>query len=131
MELLEETDPKTQLLRKAAQQKEALQGEVKVVSERTEKIIKTALIVGGVLAATYLIYTLVSDKKGKKEKISKAKGEGEENEVEAEEPSAISQTITKIGTVLASQAAVFLLAIAKEKVGEYLAKKENKPNDDL
>lgn len=131
MELLEETDPKTQLLRKAAQQKEALQGEVKVVSERTEKIIKTALIVGGVLAATYLIYTLVSDNKGKKKKITKAKSEGEESEVEKEEPSAISQTITKIGTVLASQAAVFLLALVKEKVGEYLAKKENTPNDDL
>lgn len=131
MELLEETDPKTVLLRKAAQQKEALHGEVKVVSERTEKIIKTALIVGGVLAATYLIYTLVSDKKGKKKKVNKAKAEGEESEVEADEPSAISQTITKIGTVLASQAAVFLLAIAKEKVGEYLAKKENTPNDDL
>jgi hypothetical protein len=68
MELLESDDPKAQLLRKAQQQKDALHGDVKLLSDRTEKVIKTALVVGGALAATYLTYKLLSNDGGSKKK---------------------------------------------------------------
>jgi hypothetical protein len=125
MELLESDDPKTQLLRKADSQRRAIDGEVKLISEKTEKIVKNALIVGGALAATYLIYRLLSDTGGKTKKKRKIKivqrpaNDEETEEVEVKE-SAITGAITKVGTVLASQAAVFLLSMAKEKLGEYL-----------
>lgn len=123
MELLESTDPKTDLLRKAANQKQALHDEVNFLSEKTEKIVKTALIVSGTLAAAYLTYQLFSDgdvrKKRKKTKVMLAAPSEEAEEIE-EASSLTSGVVAKIGTVLASQASVFLLALAKEKLSEYL-----------
>jgi hypothetical protein len=125
MELLESDDPKTQLLRKADRQRRAIDGEVKLISEKTEKVVKNALIVGGALAATYLLYRLLSDGGGKQKKRRKIKivqrpAATEEEELVEEKESVITGAITKVGTVLASQAAVFLLSMAKEKIGEYL-----------
>jgi hypothetical protein len=134
MELLESDDPKTHLLRKAASQKQALTEEVKLISDKTEKVIKTALIVGGTLAATYLIYNLLSDgsskKKKKKIKVVRAAVEdgGEEEGVDAKD-SVVSGVIAKVGTALASQATVFLLSLAKEKLAEYLNNRAVKKDD--
>lgn len=135
MELLESDDPKAQLLRKANQQKEALNNEVKVLSDKTEKVIKTALIVGGALAATYVLYRLLSDsgskKKRKKVKVINA-ATAEDMEEEDSKDSVMAGVLSKIGTVLASQASVFLLSMAKEKIGEYLENRaENKNADNL
>jgi cell division protein FtsL len=131
MELLESDDPKAQLLRQANQQKQALNNEVKLFSEKSEKVIKTALIVGGALAATYLVYKLLSssDTKKKKKRVKIVTAPADETaEVEEVMESPLTGVITKIGTVLASQLSVFLLALAKEKIGEYLEDKE-KRND--
>ncbi len=129
MELLESDDPKAQLLRKANQQKEALNNEVKVLSDKTEKVIKTALIVGGALAATYVLYRLLSDggskKKRKKVKVINA-APAEDMEEEDSKDSVMAGVLSKIGTVLASQASVFLLSMAKEKIGEYLENRAEK-----
>ncbi|MCZ8214971.1 MAG: hypothetical protein O9262_01975 [Cyclobacteriaceae bacterium] len=135
MELLESDDPKTQLLRKAQQQKDALHGEVKVLSERTEKVVKTALIVGGTLAATYLLYKLLSDnsssKKKKKIKIVQAAShDAHDDEEVVVTPSPFSGIINKLGVVLATQASAFLLSLAKEKIGEYMEKKEAQRDKD-
>jgi hypothetical protein len=124
MELLESDDPKAQLLRKAAGQKKALENEAQIISDRTEKVVKNALIIGGVLAATYLVYSLLSDGNSKKvrRKVKTVKQVEPEEETEQED-SGIGNVISKIGTTLASQASVFLLALAKEKLTEYLQQK--------
>ena len=133
MELLESDDPKAQLLRKANQQKEALNNEVKVLSDKTEKVIKTALIVGGALAATYVLYRLLSDggskKKRKKVKVINA-APLDDMEEEDSKDSVMAGVLSKIGTVLASQASVFLLSMAKEKIGEYLENRAEKKDAD-
>ena len=133
MELLESDDPKAQLLRKANQQKEALNNEVKVLSDKTEKVIKTALIVGGALAATYVLYRLLSDsgskKKRKKVKVINA-APAEDMDEEDSKDSVMAGVLSKIGTVLASQASVFLLSMAKEKIGEYLENRAEKKDAD-
>lgn len=137
MELLESDDPKTQLLRKAQQQKDALNGEVKVISDRTEKAIKTALIVGGALAATYLVYRLLSDnggtkKKRKKIKVIHAAANNEEGEVVETRESPLNGIVNKLGAILATQASAFLMSLAKEKIGEYLENRaEQKHADNL
>lgn len=133
MELLESDDPKAQLLRKANQQKEALNNEVKVLSDKTEKVIKTALIVGGALAATYVLYRLLSDggskKKRKKVRVINA-APAEDMEEEDSKDSVMAGVLSRIGTVLASQASVFLLSMAKEKIGEYLESRAEKKDAD-
>lgn len=129
MELLESDDPKAQLLRQASMQKQALNDEVKMLSDKTEKVIKTALIVGGTLAATYLLYRLLSDsdskKKSKKVKIVSA-APVEEVEEENTKTSAMMGVLGKIGAALAGQASIFLLSLAKEKIGEYLETRAEK-----
>lgn len=133
MELLESDDPKAQLLRQAQQHKQALDTEVKVLSDKTEKVIKTALVVGGALAATYLLYQMLSGsgskKKKKKVKIVRS-SEEDEDEVEEVKESAVSGVFTKMAAMLATQASVFLLSLAKEKIGEYLENKAEKKDAD-
>lgn len=132
MELLESDDPKAQLLRKANQQKEALTSEVKVLSDKTEKAIKTALIVGGALAATYVLYNLLSNggSKKKKRKVKLVTASPTDEAEEEDKDSVMSGVLAKIGTVLASQASVFLLSMAKEKIGEYLENRAEKKDAD-
>ncbi len=136
MELLESDDPKAQLLRKAQQQKDALHGEVKLLSDKTEKVVKTALVVGGALAATYLIYKLLSSdggtKKKKKVKLVRATTHEEDDDQEqlVVRESPFGGIINKLGVVLATQASAFLLSLAKEKIGEYLEKREEEKAKD-
>jgi hypothetical protein len=125
MERLGTDDPvKGQLLKKSVRHREQLEDEVKLISERTEKIITNAVIIGGALAVTYFLVRQFSGSNSKKKsKAAKIKlvqsKESDELPVAAEEMEAPG-IITQIGTALASQATVFLLQIAKEKLGEYL-----------
>lgn len=134
MELLESDDPKAQLLRQAQQQKQALDTEVKVLSDKTEKVVKTALVVGGALVATYLLYQMLSGSDSKKKKKKKIKivraAQEDEDEVEEVKESAVSGILTKMAAMLATQASVFLLSLAKEKIGEYLENKAEKKDAD-
>ena len=126
MELLETDDPiKGKLLKKSAMHREQLEEEVKLISDRTQKIITNAVIVGGALAVTYvLISQFTGSKTKKKSKAAKIKlihsdqtqSQAAAVQVEPEAPGVVAQ----IGTALASQAMVFLLSIAKEKLMEYL-----------
>jgi hypothetical protein len=127
MELLDSDDPiKGQLLRKSAHHREQMEEDVKLISERTEKIITNALIIGGALAAAYFVVSRFSPKtksktKGKIKKVRLVKEEdnGEEEVVLSEEPKEPG-VITQIGTALASQATIFLLSLAKEKLSEFM-----------
>ncbi len=133
MELMDTDDPvKSQLLKKTSQYREHLEDEAKVVSDRTEKILTNALIIGGSLALTYFTYRQffgIGSKKSKaKTKKAKAVDTVTEVEEEVEEASGPNKIISQIGTVLVSQASVFLLNLAKEKLSEYL-QAQKKPDE--
>jgi hypothetical protein len=135
MELFESNDPKTQLLKRSALHREAIEEEAKLISARTEKILTTALVVGGALAATYLLVRQFSGKpkrhkKSKKIKIvaARPKDEEDDDDVTYEKPS--SGIVAQLGTALASQATTFLLDLAKEKLMAYLESQANKIKSD-
>lgn len=134
MELLESNDPKSELLKKSAKHRQEFEEEVKSISERTEKIVTNALIIGGALALTYFVVRQFSGTKKKaKSKVKKLKVIREENgeaaEVDTEESYAPG-IVTQIGTALVSQASVFLLNLAKEKLSEYLESQSAKKEKD-
>ena len=137
MQLTESNDPKEELRKKSERHRQELEEDVKLISERTEKIITNALLIGGTLAAAYFIMRQFSGSSSKKRKrvvpkIKLVKANEESGEVETiEEPSAPG-IVSQIGTALASQATVFLLTIAKEKLLEYLEsqfEKKDKNNE--
>ena len=126
MELLESNDFKSELLKKSEKHRAELAGEVKLISERTEKILTNALIIGGALAATYFLMSQFSGPKKEKRKAKTRKikivngtTDNDEEEVVESVPAAPG-IVAQIGTALASQATVFLLDLAKEKLSEYL-----------
>jgi hypothetical protein len=132
---LETDDPvKSKLLKKSAQYREDLEDETKAISDRTEKIIKNAVIIGGSLALAYFLYNQVSTSKKKKTKAKTvASLQSAVNDVVEEEEEEISgpaKILSQIGTALVSQASVFLLSMAKEKLSEYLQAQSEKKKDE-
>jgi hypothetical protein len=137
MEHLDSDDViKNQLIRKSAHHREQLEEDVKVITERTEKIITNALVIGAALAATYFLVSRFGGSKKKSKKVKKIKLVQQAEEapqevvVEPEQP-ATPGIISQIGTALASQATVLLLNLAKEKLGEFMAAQEEKKKENL
>lgn len=125
MELLDTDDPiKSELLMKTARHREDLEEETRALAERTEKIITNAVVIGGALALTYFLYTQLSG--SKKKKVKKKEREVETKDEEAEETSSASNILSQVGTALVSQGGVLLLALAKEKLTEYLRAQADK-----
>ena len=127
MELMDSDEERGKLLRQSARHREALEGEVRLISANTEKIITNALIIGGSLAASYY---LVRQLTGGKQKKHKAKAKRvkvvhaeapEVVEIERAEAATDPGVFGQIGAALASQASIFLLNLAKDKLMEYLA----------
>jgi hypothetical protein len=126
MELLDSDDPiKSELLMKTARHREDLEEETRAMAERTEKIITNAIVIGGALALMYVLYTQVSGSKKKKTKKKAREVEIEEDE-EADETSSAGNILSQVGTALVSQGGVLLLALAKEKLTEYLRAQADK-----
>lgn len=132
MELLETQNPeRKKLLETSERHKRELEKEVKDMSDKTEKVLKNALIIGGALAVTYLLVSQLST--GKKKKKSKAKIQLQaahaptDHTVEEEEetPSAFSA----IGSKIADTATVMLLDMAKEALSEFLKTRQQKNAD--
>ena len=132
MELLESQDPeKKKLIETSDRHKRALEKEVGELTQKTDKMLTNALIIGGSLLATYFVVTSFSGgkrkKKHKKRKVvlvAKTKsprenGESVEEEEEEEESSGPS-LMGIVGNRVLSQASVILLNIAKDKLFEYL-----------
>lgn len=138
MELLETDDPmKSQLLEKASRRKEGLEEDVKILSEKTEKMLINALVIGGALALTYFaVRSFSGSKKKSKRKVKKViqqvhtKPVDEETDEVETESSGVSSMLSKVGTTLATQASVFLLAMAKDKLMEYLQSQAEKKADE-
>jgi arginine decarboxylase-like protein len=135
MELLDSDDPiKGLLLQKSALHREQLEEDVKLITERTEKIVINALIVGGALAVTYYLVSKFSSSKSqsKKSKAKKVKWVNQETDdaevVVHSEPDAPG-IVAQIGTALVSQATVILLNLAKEKLEEFLQAQSAKNKD--
>jgi hypothetical protein len=132
MELLETQNPeRKKLLETSERHKRELEKEVKDMSDKTEKVLKNALIIGGALAVTYLLVSKLGS--GKKKKKSKAKIQlqaapapiDQMVEEEEETPSAFSA----IGAKIADTATVMLLDIAKEALSEFLKTRQQKNAD--
>ncbi len=135
MEILETQDPeKKRLMDEAKNHKDNLVDDVRFVSERTEKIIVNALVIGGALALTYLLVSQFSGTKSKKKKTKAIKlvtqtpsesgpAEGEEEESDS------NSLLAQIGTKIANEATLFLLNLAKEKLNEYLQSGKEAPNE--
>jgi hypothetical protein len=134
MELLETDDPvKGQLLKKSAMHREQLEEEMKQISERTQKVITNAVIIGSALALTYILVrqfsgTSKGKKKQKAARIKLVQGKEESAEPVSREPEAPG-IVSQIGAALASQATVFLLGLAKEKLGDFLQSQALKKSD--
>lgn len=130
MELLESNDPKSELLKKSVRLREELDDEVKLLTERTEKIIKNALIIGGALAATYILVRIFSGTKSKRKpkykKINVVNASANDEPQEEEQPSVISGIVSEIGAAIAGQATAFLLTLAREKLAEFLQSQAEK-----
>lgn len=131
MELLDTDDPiKSELLLKTARHREDLEEETRAIAERTEKIITNAVVIGGALALTYFLYTQLSGSKKKKVKRKKEAEVEVEDEEEVEETSSSAGNIlSQVGTALVSQGGVLLLALAKEKLTEYLRAQADKAKE--
>lgn len=121
-------ETRDRLLQKSSLHREQLEEDVRMISEKTERILINAAVIGGALAVTYFLVSRFSGSKGKpKGKTKKIKliqattGDAGKEEVEyrtePQEPGMLAQ----IGTALATQASAFLLALAKEKLTEFLA----------
>jgi len=134
MEILESQNPeKKRLMDEASKHKEKLTDEVRVISERSEKIITNALIIGGALALTYVIVRQFSGSKSKKKKsksiklVTQAPAETASSQ-ESEEEIDGNSILAQIGTKIANEATVFLLNLAKEKLNEYLQSGKDSTN---
>jgi hypothetical protein len=126
MELLETQDPeKKRLIEMSDRHKRELEKEVKSMTEKTEKTLKNALIIGGVLALTYLAVNQLSSsgKKKRRAKIKLATTNAAEEDIEEEEaPSVLSQLSAKV----VDTASVVLLDLAKEALSEFLKTRKEK-----
>jgi hypothetical protein len=130
MELMDGDNMKRALLRKSAQHRQQIEGDMKLITDNTEKMITNALIIGGSLALTYFLVRQFSGSskkksKNKAQKIRVVQDSPQVTEVDSAEPSSPGM-VTQLGAALASQASVFLLNLAKEKLMEYLGERAQK-----
>jgi branched-subunit amino acid permease len=126
MELLETQDPeRRRLIETSDRHKRELEREVRDMSDKTEKVVKNALIIGGVLAVTYLLVTQLGSGKRKKSTKSKNIGQEADEEEESETPNVFSQ----IGAKVADTATIVLLDLAKEALAEFLKNRKQKNGD--
>jgi len=131
-----ETDDliKSQLLQKAAQQRQEIESEMHDISDRTEKVLTNALIIGGSLALTYFLVRGFSSSKKRKARKAKVKVKAADtvdtDDNEVYEESGPSRILSQIGTAVASQATMLLLDLAKEKLMEYLQAQAHKKTNE-
>jgi hypothetical protein len=125
MELLETQDPeKRKLLETSNRHRQEMEREIKDISEKSGKVLKNALIIGGALAVTYIVVNQLSSAKSRKKKSKK------DNDIDDsvdEEPADESPSLlSKMGDKALNMATVLLLDLAKEKLSEYLQHRKSK-----
>lgn len=126
MELLETQDPeRIKLIETSDRHKRELEKEVKAISDKTEQVLKNALIIGGALALTYFTVSQLSKAKSKRKKAKQIIAQGEEEETLISEPEAPS-FISQMGERVISQGTLILLDLAKDMLMEYLESRKKK-----
>jgi len=126
MELFETQDSdRRRLIETSDRHTHELEKEIKSMADKTEKVVKNALVIGGVLAVTYLLFSQLSSSKKKKKVKAASVSEGLEEEEEPETPSVFSQ----IGAKVAGTASVVLLDLAKEALAEFLENRKQKDDN--
>ena len=132
MELLETQDPeKKRLIEASDRHKQELEKEVKELSDKTERAVKNALIIGGTLAITYLVVSSLGTSRNKRKAKSKihrtVPPESEASESDSASASFAQPTfLSQLGERFATQATALLLSIAKDKLTEYLSNRKQK-----
>jgi len=130
MEILESQDPeKKRLIEASERHKRALEKGVLDLSKDTKKVLTNALIIGGVLALSYVAVRSFSSSGGKKKKHKRrakvtlvspsvsSNGTSDDDDIEdAGQPGVLAS----IGTQVMNHATVMLIDIAREKLMEYL-----------
>lgn len=135
MEFLETQDPeKKKLIETSDRHRRAIEKEVTELSDRTEKVIKNALIIGGALALTYLAVSQLSSSRTKKKKVkTKSKAVAAEDNDEEDDTPVLAgietSLLSQIGTKIVNTATLVLLDLAKEKLAEFL-QSQKKQNED-
>jgi hypothetical protein len=135
MELLDTDDEmKRELLRKSAHHRDELEGEVKLITENTQRVLTNALIIGGSLALTYILVRQFTKTPKRKRKVRAAKiklvKDAPMSEVEEAEASESPGVFGQIGAAVAGQASMFLLNLAKEKLSEFLQSQAEKKSQE-
>lgn len=99
-------------------------GPVESAPQDTQRIIKTALIVGGTLATAWFIFRLIRTNSKKKTKHTAVTPPtaAEPQPVQAAAP-ASGDILSAIGDRVAKEATIFLLNLAREKIEAWLASK--------
>ncbi len=113
------------LIETSEKHKRALTTEFNEISVKTDKLLTNTLIIGGSLALTYFVVSLLTENSSKSKKPKKKK-ELVDEEQEMEETG--SSLLAQLGAKLVDQATLILLDIAKEKLSEYL---QSRPSEDL
>lgn len=129
MEFLESQDPeKKKLIEASDRHKKALEKGFSDLSTDTQKMLTNALVIGGVLALSYLVVRQFSGSgKAKKKKrkhkvtlvqpqVSNASNDEDDDDGDSGSPSLLAD----IGSKMANQATVILIDIARQKLMEYL-----------
>jgi hypothetical protein len=128
MELLETQDPeKRRLIETSDRHKRELEKEVKTISDKTEQVLKNALIIGGALALTYFTVSQLTKAKSRRKKGKESTGNEtqDDEEVMVSAPAAPS-LMSQIGDRITSQATLVLLDLAKDVLMEYLESRKKK-----
>ena len=125
MELIESQDPeKKKLIETSDRHKRALEKEVDALTQKANKMVTNALIIGGSLALTYLLISSISSHRKKKKNKLKTQADAPEDVQEAEEEDDGPSVLSQLGTRVLNEASTILLDIAKEKLAEYLASRK-------
>lgn len=125
MKVIEKSNAeKKRLIEASDRYKSEIESEVQSISKSTERVLTNALFIGGALALTYLAVTGLRSAKKKKTKKRQKEENNEDEDVESSAPSVMSQ----IGEVVITQATMMLLEFAKEKLAEYLHRRQ--PTDE-
>lgn len=122
MELMETSNPeKRRLMQASERHRKEIESEVKSISKGAEKVLTNALFISGALALTYLVVSQVAGSKSRKKKKKVSDKEDEQVEHHDSSPSFLSH----VGEIVITQATMALLELAKDRLSDYLQKRQS------
>lgn len=121
---METSNPeKRRLLQTSERHRQEIESEVKSISKSAEKVMTNALFIGGALALTYLVVSQVTGSKARKKK--KKQADNEDHESEHQDSSSSPSFLSHVGEIIVTQATMTLLELAKDRLSDYLQKRQS------